>query len=115
MEYIIFILKSHIVLSIILGFVYLIEIRLNLFIFIRWFYYPKDTRSAKASADSETILYVVYHIIYFFIEGAKYSISFWYLLVIILILAIIFHRLYNKYQKIDTTKEDFLGKLKKKK
>ena len=80
-------------------------------IFIRYFKWKKSTRNAEIASDGNTVYYVIVCLIVFIYDVYKHHVKFSFLnvifwLIIMTMLALIFHKLYAKYQGLDPTKAD---------
>jgi hypothetical protein len=107
-------LRSHLILLIILLITFIIELITGKYIFVLWFKYKKDLKSAKLSAERETVLYFIFNLLYAIHlkylsknDISDFSLIFW--IIIIFFLSFFFKIAYNKYQGKDPNKADFLG------
>jgi hypothetical protein len=107
-------IKSHFYITIIVLVVYAIERITGKLILYQWFKYKKDIKSAEGSADREALLYFLFNLGFSIYKAyikkdilEDFSLVIW--LLIIIPLAIIFRKLYHKYQGVDPSMPDFGG------
>ena len=113
-------LQSHFLLLKILLIVYIFELIIGLKIFIGWFLYRKDLKSAKGTAIVEPTIYFLYNLLYAIykiyvkgeMDGSNFNILIW--ILILVFFSYLINRFYLKFQGVDASKPDFGGWFKKK-
>ncbi len=112
--YINLLIESHFYLFIFVLITHFVELLTGFRMFVRWFLFKKDLKTAHGTASRETLLYFIYNIgfaVYkvYFSENTEADFYFFIWVVIIIFLSILFRKLYNKYQGIDENKPDWMG------
>ncbi len=105
------ILKANIFAAILVILFYLIEIKYNLKIFIKYFTWKKSQKNARIATDGNTGYYAIFCLFIFIYDIVKKNVKFNFIsvllwLIIIIILSSTFHKLYSKYQGVDPNKAD---------
>ena len=105
------IVKANIIVLIIILLSAIIERLFGVILFIKYFKWKKSPNNADIAADAHSGYYLVIMVIFYLYEIVKGNIEFkvtvtilWFVICIILI--IIFHKFYNKYQGIDANRND---------